>query len=89
MPMLESNFASFLDSKDGKEPNVLFQWFYHRFDSEHLKLANLTNFYTELLQQATKIGEGLSGHAATASLGAAYSHNMILTKRWMVVLPRR
>ena len=90
MPEPENSFAAFLDSKDGEEPNnVPFQWFYHRLDTRHVTPANLTKVYNDLLKQATVVGEGRSEHAATMPRGAACPHNMVLTKRWMVLLPRR
>lgn len=89
MPMLEDSFAAFLDSEDGKEPSVPFHWFYHRFDSYQISPANLTKIYNDLLKQATEVGEGRSEHADKAPVGAACPHNMILTKRWIIVLPRR
>lgn len=83
-------FASFLDS-DGEmpEPTVPFQWFYHRFDFGDVPLQHLTDVYNKLLMQATEVGGGLSENAHAALPGAACPHNMIMTKRWMIVVPRR
>ncbi|RFU29074.1 hypothetical protein B7463_g7257, partial [Scytalidium lignicola] len=89
MPMLEDSFAAFLDSEGGKEPSVPYHWFYCRFESQHVTPSNLTKVYTDLLKQATKVGDNRSEHADSALPGAACPHNMILTKRWMLVLPRR
>ncbi|RFU24684.1 hypothetical protein B7463_g11653, partial [Scytalidium lignicola] len=89
MPMPEDSFAAFLDSEDGKEPDIPFCWFYRRLESQHVTQANLTRIYTDLLKQATRVGKGLSQHAENTPPGAACPHNMILTKRWMIVLPRR
>jgi ATP adenylyltransferase len=89
IPTPRNSFASFLDFKEEEEPGVPFQWFYHRFDSQHVTATELIRVYTALLKQATAEGEGRSEHAATALPNAACPHNMILTKRWMVVLPRR
>jgi ATP adenylyltransferase/5',5'''-P-1,P-4-tetraphosphate phosphorylase II len=89
IPMPQNNFASFLDSQEEQEPEVPFKWFYTRFDSQHVTATDLTRVYADLLKQATAVGEGRSEHAATALPTAACPHNMILTKRWMVVLPRR
>ena len=89
MPMPEDSFAAFLNSKGGKEPSVPFQWFYRHFESQHLTPASLTKVYTDLLKQATEVGEGRSEHADTALPRAACPHNMILTNRWMLVIPRR
>jgi ATP adenylyltransferase len=90
IPMPESTFASFLDSDgDEPEPRVPFQWFYHRFDSGDVPLQHLTEVYNKLLSQATEVGGGLSENAHAALPGAACPHNMIMTKRWMIVVPRR
>ncbi|TPX20296.1 hypothetical protein DIZ76_016184 [Coccidioides immitis] len=89
MPMPEHSLAAFLDSEDGKEPNVPFQWFYHRLKSQHVTPPSLTTVYADLLRQATGVGEGRFEHAGNTQPGAACPHNMILTNRWMLVLPRR
>ncbi|KAH8802469.1 hypothetical protein F5884DRAFT_802116 [Xylogone sp. PMI_703] len=89
MPMPVNTFAAFLDSESLKEPNVPFQWFYHRFEPEHMTTDKLIKIYMDLLQQATTIGEGRSEHANSAPPGAACPHNMILTNRWMIIIPRR
>ncbi|KAM5463217.1 putative ATP adenylyltransferase [Microsporum audouinii] len=89
MPMPGESFASFLDSKDDNEPNVPFQWFYHRFDSQNITTSSLITVYADLLRRATRVGAGRSEHAGYTQPGAACPHNMILTKRWMIVLPRR
>ncbi|KAF5004777.1 hypothetical protein FDECE_8767 [Fusarium decemcellulare] len=92
MPMPQGSFAAFLDNPDEhKEPKVPYQWFYHQLESP--TPASLTNAYLDLLQQATVALQGSSQRNSntnsTLSLGAAYPHNMILTKRWIVVIPRR
>ncbi|CEJ60709.1 hypothetical protein PMG11_09272 [Penicillium brasilianum] len=89
IPTPEGTFASFLDS-DGKEPEppFPFQWFHHRFESEDITSQQLTGIYKKLIKQATEIGGGLSEHAHNAPLGAACPHNLIMTKRWMIVVPR-
>ena len=89
MPMPGNSFAAFLDSEDGKEPSVPFHWFYRRFESQHVTPADLTEVYTNLLKEVTRVGKGRSQHADSAPPGAACPHNMILTNRWMIVLPRR
>lgn len=89
IPKPKDSFAAFLDSKDDKEPNVPFQWFYHRFDSAHVTPFKLTQVYVKLLNQATKAGDGRSEHYDNLPSGAACPHNMILTSRWLLVLPRR
>jgi ATP adenylyltransferase len=90
IPTPEGTFASFLDSAGLEpEPQVPFQWFHHRFDSQYMTAQYLAEIYDKVLGQATEIGGGLSEHAHTALPGAACPHNMIMTKRWMAVVPRR
>lgn len=89
IPRPTGGFATFLDSEGGKEPNVPFQWFYRRFDPLGVTPADLTQVYTHLLSQATEAGAGRSEHADSAPDGAACPHNMILTKQWIIVIPRR
>lgn len=94
IPTPMNSFAAFLDAEEQgetkKEPNVPFQWFYRRFRPEDdITPATLTKVYTDLLGQATDVGLGRSEHAASAPGGAAVPHNVIFTKRWMIVLPRR
>ncbi|KAK6823152.1 hypothetical protein RU639_005914 [Aspergillus parasiticus] len=90
MPLPANSFAAFLDSPEGCEPKtkVPFEWFYRRFEGK-INPATLLGVYSDLLEQATKVGGGRGEHAASAPSGAVCPHNMILTKRWMVVLPRR
>ncbi|RKL21827.1 hypothetical protein BFJ68_g2139 [Fusarium oxysporum] len=52
-------------------------------------MDDLVTVYSDLLKQATKVGEGRSEHAHSSPPGAAVPHNFLLTQRWMVVLPRR
>lgn len=88
MPLPANSFAAFLDSPGESETNVPFQWFYQRFDSG-MTPAMLLKVYNDLLEEATKASEDHEDHAASAPSGAVCPHNMILTKRWMIVLPRR
>lgn len=90
IPTPAHSFAAFLDTEGGgKEPNVPFRWFYRRFGSQNVTPAQLMNAYTDLLEQATKVGQGLSEHAGASPPEAACPHNLVFTKRWMVLLPRR
>ncbi|KAK0725124.1 hypothetical protein B0H67DRAFT_481100 [Lasiosphaeris hirsuta] len=91
MPMPNDSFASFLDSEAGEEPDVAFHWFYRRFPSSRGPVTpiEVTRVYTSLLEQATRVGQGRSENAAEAPPEAACPHNMILTRRWIVVLPRQ
>jgi ATP adenylyltransferase len=90
MPLPVNSFAAFLDSSEGEEPEtkVPFEWFFRRFEGE-VTSAALVGVYNDLLEEATQVGGGRGEHAASAPSGAVCPHNMILTKRWMVVLPRR
>ncbi|KAE8372783.1 hypothetical protein BDV26DRAFT_297529 [Aspergillus bertholletiae] len=89
MPLPANSFAAFLDSPAGEVPEtrVPFRWFYQRFEGE-VTSSLLVGVYNDLLEQATKVGAGLGEHATSAPPEAACPHNMILTKRWMVLLPR-
>ncbi|PGH16013.1 hypothetical protein AJ79_01993 [Helicocarpus griseus UAMH5409] len=93
MPLPANSFAAFLDSSEGREPEtqVPFEWFYRRFEDDKAAVtpAALAEVYNDLLEKATAAGAGRGEHAASAPAGAACPHNMILTKRWMIVLPRR
>jgi ATP adenylyltransferase/5',5'''-P-1,P-4-tetraphosphate phosphorylase II len=89
IPMPKGTFASFLDG-EGQEPEMPFQWFYRRFaKDEDVTVEHVIGTYNDLLGQATEIGKGKSENAETLPSEAACPHNMILTKRWMIVLPRR
>ncbi|KNG83442.1 hypothetical protein ANOM_008034 [Aspergillus nomiae NRRL 13137] len=89
-PLPANSFAAFLDSPEGQEAEtkVPFELFYRRFAGE-VDSTVLVGVYNDLLREATKVGGGRGEHAASAPSGAACPHNMILTKRWMIVLPRR
>jgi ATP adenylyltransferase/5',5'''-P-1,P-4-tetraphosphate phosphorylase II len=89
MPMPKDSFAGFLDAEDGEEPPVPFAWFYRRFAEHKVSPATVTAVYLELLSEAEKVGHGRGEHAESAPVGAACPHNMILTERWIIVLPRR
>ncbi|KAJ5822771.1 hypothetical protein N7447_005111 [Penicillium robsamsonii] len=85
MPLPANSFAAFLDSSEEPETKVPFKWFYRRFEGE-VTPAVLFGVYKDLLKEATKVG---GDHTASTPPGAVCPHNMILTKRWMIVLPRR
>lgn len=85
MPLPANSFAAFLDSPDEPETKVPFEWFYRRFGSD-LTPAALFAAYNDLLEEATKVA---GDYTTDAPPGAACPHNVIFTKRWMVVLPRR
>ena len=89
MPTPPKLFASFLDSKDGQPPRVPFEWFYRRLDPHGSTPQRLLEIYDHLLEQATNKGRGPSESFGTTPPNAACPHNFILTKRWMVVLPRQ
>ncbi|KAJ5259571.1 hypothetical protein N7478_012552 [Penicillium angulare] len=89
IPTPKNIFASFLDLEDAEEPNVPFQWFYRRLDPQNTTPVTLLKVYNSLLDEATKVGRHRAEHASIALPDAACPHNFILTKRWMIVLPRR
>ncbi|KAE8140458.1 ATP adenylyltransferase-domain-containing protein [Aspergillus pseudotamarii] len=82
-------FSSFLDSKDSQPPRVPFEWFYRRLNPHESTPERLLEIYNHLLEQSTNKGRGLSTNFRNAPPNAACPHNFILTKRWMVVLPRQ
>ncbi|KAI9708950.1 MAG: hypothetical protein M1820_003644 [Bogoriella megaspora] len=100
LPQRSRSFASFLDAeRDGRvekieedeEPKIPFQWFWHRFSNpESCAVESIKGIYDGLLTRAAaSIGLGQAEPAAGGSVEAAVPHNMLLTKRWMVVIPRR
>ncbi len=89
IPTLKDTFASFLDfNGDDPEPQVPFHWFYHRFDSQDVTVPHLVETYDKLLWQATEVG-GVPEDADSVPPGAALPHNVIMTRLWMIVVPRR
>lgn len=89
LPMPKDSFAAFLDQPDGKEPDVPFAWFYHRFEVHPLTATSVIMTYNDLLKHADRVGQGRAQNAHNAPPGAACPHNMILTKQWMIIIPRR
>lgn len=93
LPKPDHSFADFLDAdedEDEAQPAAVpFHWFYKRLTADDGSPAGLVRIYTELLAQATAVGHGLADHADTAPRDAACPHNLILTRRWMIVIPRR
>ncbi|KAJ5598448.1 hypothetical protein N7537_008532 [Penicillium hordei] len=85
MPLPANSFAAFLDSPDETETKVPFRWFYRRFEG-NVTSAALFGTYKDLLEEATKVG---GEYTTDAPPGAVCPHNVIFTKRWMIVLPRR
>jgi ATP adenylyltransferase/5',5'''-P-1,P-4-tetraphosphate phosphorylase II len=88
MPMPPGSFAGFLDSKDKEEPQLPFHWFCSRLESEDTAVDNLTEVYNTLLKDATNASQISPEHIDNMP-GAAVPHNMIFTRRWMIVIPRR
>lgn len=88
MPLPTNSFAAFLDSEE-PETNVPFEWFYRRLEGKEVTHAALSRIYNDLLEEATKVAGRHRDRTASAPSGAACPHNMILTKRWMIVVPRR
>ncbi|KAI1011697.1 hypothetical protein LB503_004324 [Fusarium chuoi] len=89
IPNPNNSFASFLDDDGEREPDVPFQWFYHRFGLSKHGVDDLVGIYNDLLRKATEVGEGRSEHASSPPPRAAVPHNFLLTQIWMIVLPRR
>ncbi|KAF4342814.1 atp adenylyltransferase [Fusarium beomiforme] len=89
IPKPKETFAGFLDSSAEKGPNVPFQWFCHRFGPAKPSVEDLVEIYNGLLRKATEVGKGRSEHADSSPPGAAVPHNFLLTRKWMIVLPRR
>ncbi|KAL6835708.1 ATP adenylyltransferase domain-containing protein [Trichoderma sp. SZMC 28015] len=91
IPKPPHSFADFLDNEASSDnpPKVPFHWFYQRIDVANTDAKGLTEVYRNLLQQATAVGQGLAQHADSAPQGAACPHNFIMSKRWMIVIPRR
>lgn len=89
IPKPKSSFAAFLDTEGGIEPDVPFQWFHHRFNDALIYPTELLFIYQKLLWEATEVGKGLFEHADSLPAGAAVPHNVLVTNRWMVVIPRR
>ncbi|KAJ4158350.1 uncharacterized protein LMH87_008881 [Akanthomyces muscarius] len=90
MPIPVNTFASFLDSADGAEPDVPFQWFYQRCsNSSPASADDVVETYDKLLKQATEALATFQDCEKDDFPGAACSHNVIMTARWIVVIPRR
>lgn len=91
MPMPPKHFASFLDSDIGREPKLPFQWYFRRFDqSENVVTpSELLEAYSELLFNALKAYKASTGISNDIKLDDSYPHNVVLSKRWMIVIPRR
>ncbi|KAF5661384.1 ATP adenylyltransferase II [Fusarium heterosporum] len=88
MPLPATGFAiDFLNSSSKEEPQVPFEWFYHKFESGTVTPLCLVETYHRLLQQATAVWKDSVGH--DLSDGHACPHNVVFTARWMVVIPRR
>ncbi|KJX96220.1 5',5'''-P-1,P-4-tetraphosphate phosphorylase 2 like protein [Zymoseptoria brevis] len=90
----KASLAAFLDDDDddddddeeGVEPTVSFQWFYERFGKRHVTPEGLKERYDALMDKAEECCGRKKEDAVT---GATCPHNFLLTKRWMLVVPRR
>lgn len=91
MPMPTKGFAEFLETKDAKETPVPFKWFHQRFDTAKAAVTStdVVNAYNTLLEQASAAYQASGAKVNDQHPDAACPHNMILSKRWMLVLPRR
>jgi ATP adenylyltransferase/5',5'''-P-1,P-4-tetraphosphate phosphorylase II len=72
-----------LDSQD-RGASLPFQYFQHLFQTQLLCPDKLSSIYQDLLLSATKTLQ-----VQEADVGHAYPHNMILTNRWIMVIPRK
>lgn len=87
MPL--EHFASFLDVEAGQEPRVPFQWYYRRLGpSQDVTTSELVDTYNQLMSSALKAYEASTGIANGVNPDVSYPHNVILSKRWMTVIPR-
>lgn len=90
MPMPTKGFASFLDVDDGKETEVPYTWAYKCFAaSEAITAADLVETYNTLLERMTGAYDAATGKGSNMQASAVIPHNTILSKRWMIALPRR
>lgn len=91
IPKPPHSFADFLIAEDGdrQSDKVPFHWFYQFLGAANFNIAELTDIYLKLLAQATAVSQGSAEHAGEAPPGAACPHNMILSRQWMIVIPRR
>ncbi|KAF5671857.1 ATP adenylyltransferase II [Fusarium denticulatum] len=88
MPLPADGFAvDFLNSDSAKEPNVPFEWFYHRFQDNTAAASKVTEICQHLLQQATEAWKASTGKNVPD--GQACPHNVAFTSRWIVVISRR
>ncbi|WPH03811.1 Hypothetical protein R9X50_00669400 [Acrodontium crateriforme] len=90
MPKPDNTFAAFLEpGSQRKEPKVPFHWFYHRFDDEYITSTTVHEVYSDLFKQAKGAYESRNNVVKNIAPGAACPHNMIMTRNWMVIIPRQ
>lgn len=90
MPMPATGFSSFLDDEIGEETAVPYEWAFGRFDSyKDTSFAELTQTYNALLERMSVVYDTATGKRSSLDAGAAIPHNMIPSKSWMVLLPRK
>lgn len=93
MPMPQDTIAAFLDNGE-YEPAVPFKWAYQRLDSDDVNAATLVKVYNQLLEKANEAWR-TSPRADSQSTAphdapdGPCPHNVILTTRWVIVIPRR
>ncbi|KAH6626517.1 hypothetical protein B0J18DRAFT_425020 [Chaetomium sp. MPI-SDFR-AT-0129] len=84
------SLISFLEGDAGQqEPEIPFSWFYQRFEKEDMTAPEVEGVYANLLAQAETAGQTKGDIPDNTEPGAACPHNVIFTRRWMVVIPRR
>lgn len=102
VPKPAHSFADFLDNNDNGDnnwtesvaPKVPFQWFHRRFDvgaAGHVGSAEeVMRTYSTLLEHAAAIQPNIAKQVQSAgAAGATCAHNVILTRRGIIVIPRR
>lgn len=94
MPMPQDSLAAFLDN-GGEEPDVPFEWAWQRLDSDikTTDAAALVKVYNQLLGKANdawRASPRVESQTTTPdATDGPCPHNVILTRRWILVIPRR
>ena len=92
--MPQDSLAAFLDN-GGEEPDVPFKWAWQRLDSDvkTTDAAALVKVYNQLLGKANGAWRASPRAESQTTTPDATDgpcpHNVILTRRWILVIPRR